>query len=206
MTENSKTYRCIVADPPWKERGGGKIKRGADRHYPLLTTPAIIEAMLTCPLWQPDDNCHLWMWTTKNHRGEASIVMAALGFREVSSAVWVKGDIAGEVDGKAMWRLQRPGLGQYLRGVHEHLILGVRGKLAAQTRDQLDVIVAPRGKHSEKPEAAYRMIEQISPGPRLEMFARKPQAGWDSWGQDIAVTVEDQVRAMSAEAALDEQD
>ena len=23
-------------DPPWLERGGGKIKRGADRHYPVL--------------------------------------------------------------------------------------------------------------------------------------------------------------------------
>lgn len=24
-------FRCITADPPWLERGGGKSKRGADR-------------------------------------------------------------------------------------------------------------------------------------------------------------------------------
>src|SRR5215469_3891001 len=29
-------YRCAVIDPPWNETGGGRIKRGADRHYQLL--------------------------------------------------------------------------------------------------------------------------------------------------------------------------
>jgi hypothetical protein len=36
-----KHYRIICADPPWAERGGGKCKRGADRHYPLMSTRAI---------------------------------------------------------------------------------------------------------------------------------------------------------------------
>lgn len=27
-------YKTIYMDPPWAEQGGGKIKRGADRHYP----------------------------------------------------------------------------------------------------------------------------------------------------------------------------
>lgn len=26
-------YRTVYLDPPWPERGGGKSKRGADRHY-----------------------------------------------------------------------------------------------------------------------------------------------------------------------------
>jgi len=30
-------YRTIYADPPWPECGGGKIKRGADRHYKLMS-------------------------------------------------------------------------------------------------------------------------------------------------------------------------
>ena len=29
-------YKTILADPPWPEHGGGKSKRGADRHYPLM--------------------------------------------------------------------------------------------------------------------------------------------------------------------------
>ncbi len=31
-----KRYKTIYADPPWMEKGGGRIKRGADRHYPLM--------------------------------------------------------------------------------------------------------------------------------------------------------------------------
>jgi len=26
-------WRTALIDPPWPEQGGGKIKRGADRHY-----------------------------------------------------------------------------------------------------------------------------------------------------------------------------
>ena len=37
----SEPYRCVVIDPPWLERGAGKVKRGADRHYELLHTDAI---------------------------------------------------------------------------------------------------------------------------------------------------------------------
>jgi len=35
-------YRTIYADPPWPEYGSGKIKRGADRHYPLMSIKAIV--------------------------------------------------------------------------------------------------------------------------------------------------------------------
>lgn len=39
-------YTTVVADPPWNERGGGKIKRGADRHYPLMKTPEIVDLLV----------------------------------------------------------------------------------------------------------------------------------------------------------------
>jgi len=40
----------------------------------------------------------------------------------------------------------------------------------------------PRGRHSEKPPAFLDMVEQVSPGPYVELFARAPRLGWDSWG------------------------
>jgi len=40
-----KKYRTIYADPPWNQTGGGKIKRGADRHYPLLKESEILKVM-----------------------------------------------------------------------------------------------------------------------------------------------------------------
>ena len=38
-------YRVIYADPPCPGSGGGKIKRGADRHYPLMSLSAIIQLL-----------------------------------------------------------------------------------------------------------------------------------------------------------------
>jgi hypothetical protein len=42
----------------------------------------------------------------------------------------------------------------------------------------------PRGPHSAKPEAFLDMVEAVSPGPYLEMFARRQRLGWDTWGDE----------------------
>jgi N6-adenosine-specific RNA methylase IME4 len=39
-----------------------------------------------------------------------------------------------------------------------------------------------KAAHSQKPEAWLDHIEQVSPGPYLEMFARRARFGWDYWG------------------------
>lgn len=46
-------YRTILIDPPWLERGAGKIKRGADRHYPLLKTDEIISTIKNSGVFNP---------------------------------------------------------------------------------------------------------------------------------------------------------
>jgi len=163
-------YHCISADPPWNETGGGKIKRGADRHYPLLKTPDIIRVMLASDVWRPNANCHLWLWVTNNKLPDGMLVMQALGFRYVTNMAWVK---------------DRIGLGQYLRGQHELCLFGVRGRQKSLSRKVPSVIVAPRGEHSAKPKEAYEAMEKVSPGPRLEMFARGQREGWDVWGNEL---------------------
>lgn len=161
-------YRCIAADPPWNEKGGS---RGADKHYHLLPTPEIPRVMMQSPIWRPARNAHLWMWVTANFLKDGIFVLEALGFRYVSFAVWVKPSI---------------GIGQYLRLRQEPILFGVRGRLHTQDHGVDSVIEAPRGRHSEKPEEAYRRMERVSPGPRLEMFARTQRAGWDVWGNEVA--------------------
>jgi len=168
-------YRCILADPPWQERGGGKIKRGADRHYPLLKTPDIIRVMLTAPQWRPcAAGCHLWLWVTNNFLEDGLHVMKALGFRYVTNAVWAKA---------------RMGLGQYLRGQHELLLFGVMGRLNGEARAQPTLIGGDRvhkTTHSKKPQESYEAIERVSPGPRVEFFARQRRDGWDAFGNEVA--------------------
>ena len=43
--------------------------------------------------------------------------------------------------------------------------------------------------HSVKPDCFYDLIEEQSPGPYLELFARRPRAAWDQWGNQINSTV-----------------
>ena len=166
-------FSCILIDPPWMERGGGKIKRGADRHYPLVKTKEMPKIIYQSGVWRPAENAHLWMWSTNNFLPDALWLMEALGFRYLTNAVWVK---------------TRIGLGQYLRGQHELLLFGVRGRgvLARTERKNLSTLLqTPSGVHSQKPEESYTLIESRSVGPRLEMFARSSREGWTSWGNEI---------------------
>jgi N6-adenosine-specific RNA methylase IME4 len=53
---------------------------------------------------------------------------------------------------------------------------------------------APRARnnggriHSAKPDGALDLVEQASPGPYLEMFARRARFGWDYWGDESLET------------------
>ena len=167
-------YRTITMDPPWLERGGGKIKRGADRHYPLLKTHEIIEVVLASDEWRPHpDGSHLYVWITNNFAKDGFHVMEALGFRFVTMRTWAK---------------DRIGLGQYWRGQTEHVLFGVRGRLPAQVKTESTLVgkgLVPRARHSAKPEVFYQEVEKVSPGPYLEMFARERRPGWDCAGNEV---------------------
>ena len=63
MDNINKKYKTIYADPPWLETGGGKIKRGADKHYSLMKTKDISNLPVHTIA---DENCWLFMWVTNN--------------------------------------------------------------------------------------------------------------------------------------------
>lgn len=178
------SYRCLLIDPPWPERGGGKSKRGADRHYPVMSPQKILETIEAANVGPVDpEGCHLWLWVTNNYLASGLWLMAQLGFRYISNVAWVKAAKAVE-DYNGVFALANPGLGQYLRGLHELLLFGVLGRLPA-VEQGTTVLVAPRREHSQKPEESYDLIQRVSPGPRLELFARTPRHGWDVWGNEV---------------------
>lgn len=192
-------YRTVLADPPWLERGAGQIKRGADRHYPLMTTREI--CALPVSEWAATD-AHLYLWVTNNFLPDGLEVMKAWGFRYVTKIDWFKADFTDEhlaetlaevpaggdllVSEMADAKLQI-GLGQYFRGCTESCLFGVRGAVEYRTHDGKRAqgrtgFHAPRQQHSAKPEKFRAVIERVSHGPFLEMFARRPAPGWDLWG------------------------
>jgi len=178
-----KLYSTILADPPWQERGGGRVKRGADRHYPLLSVDEIC-ALRVSELAASD--AHLYLWATNNFLEEAFRVVRAWRFRFVTCITW----------GKVSNGRIQTGLGQYFRGASEQLLFCSRGHLpyrkqpagsanAGKRAQGATLVLEPRGKHSAKPERFRQMIELVSPGPYLELFARSTAPGWDSWGNQV---------------------
>lgn len=170
-----KKYDIIYADPPWMEQGGGRIKRGADRHYPLMKTQDIMNLdvkSISC------DNAHLYLWVTNNKLPDGLKVMEAWGFDYKTVITWNK---------------DRFGLGQYFRGNTEHCLFGVRGMIPYKMEDgkrQQGVtgFEAKRAEHSAKPSEMIRMIEKVSDREgfnKMELFARNRKDGWDCWGLEI---------------------
>ena len=161
-----RRYRTIVADPPWPTGQQGKL--GAGTHYDLMS----LERIRQMPVADlAEDNAHLYLWCYPATRYVAEDVMRAWGFEYKDEFVWGKDQM---------------GLGQYFRHAHETLLLGVRGKLPVQFRGHRSFTMLPRQSHSHKPEEILTaLIPRLSPGPYLELFARRPTHGWDVWGNEV---------------------
>ena len=183
-----KRFRVLYLDPPWLERGSGVIPRGAQRHYPVMSTRDIHSTVTLAREFQElHDDAHCYMWVTNTFLGDGLRLLGDLNFRYVTNMAWVKSRDGEDVPLEEL-KLQQ-GLGQYFRGSHELLLFGVRGhgyEVRTDARDMGSVVVAPRTEHSAKPHTVYDIIERRSHGPYLEMFARNGRNGWTSWGNEDA--------------------
>lgn len=187
MTSGGYLYRCITMDPPWPEYGGGG--RGAQNHYGLMSCADIARTVLSAPCFTPAPDAHLWVWTTDNYLPAALALIDRAGFEYKRTFCWVKTkrlDVAG---GGYVLTLQI-GLGQYARGAHELCLFATRGKAHLPDVAPPSVIFAPRAEHSRKPDVCFTgWFERVSPGPRLEMFARRARSGWVVWGNEAPQAV-----------------
>lgn len=163
MPSNRPAYATILADPPWNLQQVGAL----GPPYGLMTVDQV-SALPVAGLAAPD--AHLWLWVTNASLWAGKQVMEAWGFSYRSILTWIK---------------PRFGMGQYLRTQTEHLLLGVRGHAPIRFRGQGSWLYAPRQDHSHKPEEQYAVIERCSPGPYLELFARRPRLGWHVWGNEV---------------------
>jgi N6-adenosine-specific RNA methylase IME4 len=164
-------YKTIYIDPPWNLSGGGKIKRGADKHYPLMTNQEILD-MKDFITELSDDQCHMYMWVTNNFLEFGLEVLKHWGFMYITNIVWVKNSI---------------GTGQYFRGQHEILLFARKGNPMPfkHKKNIPSVVFADKLEHSKKPKQFYTIIEKVSYPPYIEIFARNKRHGWDNWGNEV---------------------
>ena len=166
LIDLGKTFGAIYADPPW-DYGNQRTRAATGNHYGTMP----VEEIAALPVPQlASEECHLHLWTTEGFLEEGIALLKGWGFERKSGFVWVKPQL---------------GIGNYWRVSHEFMLLGVKGGKTFPPSDIKSWIHHDRTEHSAKPEEVRRLIEKVSPGPRLELFARNCVPGWTVWGNQI---------------------
>ena len=185
---NTSTYKIIYADPPWNfrtwsDKGKG---RSAEQHYPVMKLEDICN-LSVADISDPDGSV-LLLWATYPNLEKALITMWSWGFIHKTTAfTWVK--LNPKVEGNIIdiEKNFHVGLGYYTRHNPEIVLLGTRGKILERLdKGVRNLVVTPRGKHSEKPgEVRERIVRLFGDIPRIELFAREKVEGWDVWGNEV---------------------
>jgi len=177
-------YKCVVADPPWQPtlhaanpRRRTLDKAGPQRFYETMNIEQIIALK---PNFAPQ--AHLYVWGINAHLDWAFKVYEAWGAEPVTVLTWCKPGM---------------GVGRFQSNT-EHVVVsrigprtgnpfGFEGQHASPTNGTW--FNWPRGRHSAKPQEFFDLVDKMSPGPKLEMYARSPRQGWDVFGNEVLESV-----------------
>ena len=175
-------FATVLADPPWRfTNRTGKV---APEHRRLSRYDTMeLDDILSLPVPEvTSPESHLYLWVPNALIIEGMEVMRRWGYVYKTNLVWYKVRSDGGPDGR--------GVGFYFRNVTELVLFGVRGgiRTLAPGRRQVNVFQSRKRGHSRKPDELYEIIEQCSPGPYLELFARFPRPGWTQWGDEAPGT------------------
>lgn len=199
----SPPYSTIVADPPWGYEGMTPPWRSTSTpSYSLMSADEV--AYLPVPALAAAD-AHLYLWAVLPLMQDAYRVVDAWGFTAETLLTWCKPGpgLGGGFRGNTEHLIVARRGCAYENPTCSHCGGRARGakKCACAAPDWRHMgkpwepprrpfvataegtwCAAPRGRHSEKPPVFADLIERMSPGPYVELFARAPRLGWDSWG------------------------
>lgn len=187
-------YHTIVADPPWPQPDSGKRSLSTKGNwqdkwlgyeskipYPTMS----LDEIRALPVSDvTEDDAHLYLWTTNRFLRDSFSVAEAWGFRFSTLLTWCKAPMG-------------IGLGGAFTITNEYVLFCRRGSLKLLSRSDstwwqwtrpYNENGAPA--HSRKPEAFLDLVERVSPGPYLELFARRNRLGWHTWGNEAFNQVE----------------
>ena len=179
---HEKKYDILYTDPPWIQgRGGKKSARpnstGGSVPYETMDITSILAVHKHVTENLMNEKHNVFMWAIDKYLPDAEKIMEMLGYKLHARIIWDK------VNG--------PSPAYTVRFSHEYLLwFYKKGKIILPDKDQrgafTTVMREPSRKHSQKPECAYQMLEEMFPqAEKLELFARNHRSGWDSWGNEI---------------------
>lgn len=168
-------YACVVADPPWTldtgpKTFGGTIESGHDELAYAQMSLEDIAGLDVKSLAAPD--AHLYLWTTNRYLRQSYQIAEQWGFKPSVVLTWCK-------------QPRGVGLGDTYRLTTEFILFARRGSLPHAQIVPTTWFQWPRGRHSAKPDDFYTMVESVTPGPYVDLFARKPRDGWVVWGDEV---------------------
>ena len=189
-----KKYNVIYADPAWEQKAGRPLSGGykkvdgvqvfnpkSDKSADLPYNTMSFDDIKKLPIKQfADDNCHLYMWVTNKYLMKAEQIINAWGFKYSTTLVWAKKPIGS-------------GMGGTYKVSTEFLIFATKGKVGEITNEKVNGTWFEQKRqyvngypcHSKKPDFFYELIEKVSAGSKLELFARNKRNGWDVWGDEL---------------------
>lgn len=175
----NKKYNIIYVDPPWrtktfKERKDGLISR--DLPYPQMEDSEIMDLDVSSIA---EDDAILFMWCIDSRLPIAHEIMRRWGFEyKCVGFVWAKK--AKTTDGF------NGGFSSYTKRDCEFCLIGTRGKYLNLKRGINQILVEPKTTHSRKPDTIrHRIVDLCGDLPRIELFCRYPEEGWDIWGNEV---------------------
>lgn len=170
-------YRTIVADPPWEYPEGFN---GWGKRRPLGYEQMTLKALMDLPVRDLlEREGYIFLWATNRYLPAALSLVRHWGFTYRQTLTWDKGEVGSGLGGMFATSSEFIVIAQHIRsGTNAH------GRRTNGERVPTSVFRWPRGEHSAKPEAFLDLVERVSPGPYLELFARRQRLGWDTWGNE----------------------
>ena len=167
-----RAYRTIVVDPPWSPSLGSTWatattdKARPQKHY---ATMSLDDIKANEP--PAAKQAHLYLWVLNQHIDWGYEVCQAWGFEPVQLLTWCK-----------------PGMGVgRFQCNSEQIVVARRGSRHGNPFGATGGTYFnwARGRHSQKPDEFYDLVERVSPGPYFEMYARSWREGWDAAGNEL---------------------
>lgn len=178
----TKTYDLVLLDPPWSYYGDQSKMGAAANHYQTMTDVDLALMPISGLL---NKRAVVFVWATAPRLDAALQLIKDWGLTYRGIAfTWVKTTKNGQPIGA---QGVRPSI---VKPTVELLLAAsnvAKGRpLPLADESVRHVIMAAKQEHSRKPNEAHERINAMYPtATKLEMFARRPYEGWDTWGNEI---------------------